>query len=157
MIANHQSDWAKSRASPHFRLVSYIRSSPSSELPLISFIRNWIRHHAAAITLHDSSVPAASHEVYSDINHIHPNCKCNMLQATSTLSHSIPIAVKKPTLSFLVARLLEILLSLPLHLLILLLLVLLHSSRRPRAAVIRPRNALVLLRQCDFDFRQDFD
>lgn len=109
-------------------------------------------HHTAAITLYES--PSA---LSSEVHHICPNCKSNVLQAISTVSHSN--RRQKTTLLLLVARLLEILLPLPLHLLILILvlLVILHSSRCPRAAVIRPRDTLVLLRQRALDIREDLD
>ena len=88
MIANYRSGFVEIQASLHFRLVFYILSSPSSDLSLINFIGNRTRHHAAAITLYDSPIPAASHEVHGDINHVYPNSECNMSQAISTLSYS---------------------------------------------------------------------
>ena len=63
--------------------------------------------------------------------------------------------------SLLIARLLEILLPLGLHLFILLLLViiivLINSSRCPRPAVIRSLDPLPFLRQRSLDMRKDFD
>ena len=66
-----------------------------------------------------------------------------------------PCPLERATPSLVIARLLEILLPLLLHLFILLLL--LNSSRRTRAAVIRSLHPLPFPRQRDLNMRKDLD
>ena len=67
-----------------------------------------------------------------------------------------PCSLERATPSLVIARLLEILLPLLLHLFILLLL-LLNSSRRTRAAVIGSLHPLPFPRQRNLNVRKDFD
>ena len=61
--------------------------TPPSKPP---FIGNRIRHHAAAIRLYNSLIPAVSSEIYNDINHVNPNYKCNATSHSHALKFHWP-------------------------------------------------------------------
>lgn len=71
-------------------------------------------------------------------------------------SYKYSFAVKT-TPSFVVTRLLEILLPLLLHLFIILVIALIYSSRCTRAAIIRSLDTLAFLRQHSLDMGEELD
>ena len=68
-----------------------------------------------------------------------------------------PYPLERPTPSLVIARLLEILLPLLLHLLLIILFLLPNSSRCARAAIIRSLHPLPFPRQRDLNLRKDPD
>ena len=118
----------------------------------------------------NSSIPAASSEVSHKrspwryrIPFVHAAAKAIQVNSaprkpSAPCLTTYPCPSERATPLLVIARLLEILLPLLLHLFILLLLLVsLNSNRRTRAAVIRSLHPLPFPRQRGLDMRKDFD